>query len=165
MKTAVPEESALRPLVSRAFFSDAFVAPLHDATLTPTEVFLRTLRATPGWVRLLMALRNRIARRLGLKAVGPPPGAREKSAGAYRIGDRIGIFSIVGQTQNELVMGIDDSHLDVRVSVMKALDRVKPSYVISTVVTVHNALGRAYMAPVERVHPFVVKAMMRRARV
>jgi hypothetical protein len=37
--------------------------------------------------------------------------------------------------------------------------------VVSTVVKVHNWLGRLYMAPVGQIHPLVVKALMRRADV
>ena len=88
-----------------------------------------------------------------------------KPAGDYRTGDRLGIFSIFSTAPDELVLGIDDRHLDVRVSVLKQGGGGRPSYVISTVVKVHNWLGRAYMLPVGRIHPLVVKAMMRRAAV
>jgi Protein of unknown function (DUF2867) len=60
-----------------------------------------------------------------------------------------------------LLLGIDDKHLDVRVSVFKD-GRSAPSYVVSTVVHVHNLLGHLYMVPVGRIHPLVVRAMMRR---
>ena len=35
--------------------------------------------------------------------------------------------------------------------------------VVSTAVKVHNLLGRLYMLPVGRIHPWVVKAMLRHA--
>jgi len=84
-------------------------------------------------------------------------------AAAYAVGDRMGIFSIYAQTPDELVMGIDDRHLDVRVSVLKRPDNDPSKYVISTVVVVHNLLGRIYMLPVGRIHPLIVRALMRRA--
>jgi hypothetical protein len=71
-------------------------------------------------------------------------------------------FSIFGKTENELLLGIDDRHLDVRVSVMKSYRNGLPYYVVSTAVHVHNLLGHLYMVPVGRIHPFVVKSMMRR---
>ncbi len=111
-----------------------------------------------------MALRNVIVRQIGLKDVGPMMALTDKPAQDYRVGDRLGIFSITGSTASELLLGIDDRHLDVRVSVLKQ-GGVRPSLVISTVVKVHNWLGRAYMAPVGRIHPLVVKALMRRADV
>ena len=152
------------PTLARADFFDAFETPLRDVSLTPAEIFIKTTEAMPPWVSTLMALRNRLVRPFGLKGITAPATAARKPAQAYRIGDRLGIFSIFGQTQHELLLGIDDSHLDVRVSVLKPQGAPVASYVVSTVVTVHNRLGRAYMLPVQLVHPAVVRAMMRRAR-
>ena len=109
-----------------------------------------------------MSIRNRIVRQLGLKDVGSMSGETRKAASEYRIGDRLGIFTVMGKTQDELLLGIDDSHLDVRVSVLKPSGNSSLNYVVSTVVHVHNWLGRIYMAPVGRIHPLVVRAMMRR---
>jgi hypothetical protein len=157
----LPETSALRPTLARASFHDSYAASLADDRLSPIEIFLRASRATPEWVGALMAIRNAVVRRLGLKDVGAMAANADKSAQAYVVGDRLGIFSIYQKRDEELVLGIDDSHLDVRVSVLKRPGR----YVFSTVVTVHNWLGRLYMVPVGRIHPFVVRAMMRRAKV
>ena len=162
--TTVPDDSALRPSLADADFYDAYEAPLGTATLSPTEIFLRASRATPQWVDDLMAIRNRIVRLLGLKDVGAMKVAA-RAPDAYQVGDRLGIFSIFGKTDNELLLGIDDSHLDVRVSVLKSQRNGLPHYVVSTVVHVHNLLGRIYMAPVGRIHPFVVRSMMGRAEV
>ena len=161
----VPEESALRASLADAHFFDAYRAALDDPGLTPVEIFLRSAGTTPAWITRLMALRNSIVRRLGLKDVGPMTVLADKPAGDYRIGDQLGIFSIFSSTPDELLLGIDDRHLDVRVSVLKQGGGGRPSYVISTVVKVHNWLGRAYMLPVGRIDPLVVKAMMRRAAV
>ena len=89
--------------------------------------------------------------------------AGDKPARNYRVGDRLGIFNIYETTDRELVLGIDDRHLDVRVSVLTVPSERARSYVVSTVVHIHNRLGRLYMAPVGRIHPLVVRAMMARA--
>ena len=163
-ETTVPDDSALQPWLAGADFYDAYQAPLTTATLSPTEIFLRASRTTPRWVEDLMAIRNRIVRLFGLKDVGAMK-TEPRSADSYQVGDRLGIFSIFGKTENELLLGIDDSHLDVRVSVLKSQRNGIPHYVLSTVVHVHNLLGRVYMAPVGRIHPFVVRSMMARAEV
>jgi hypothetical protein len=54
-------------------------------------------------------------------------------------------------------------HLDVRASVLKVRGETPQSYVVATVVNVHNWLGRFYMIPVGRIHPLVVKVLMPRA--
>ena len=163
-ETTVPDDSALQPWLAGADFYDAYEAPLITATLSPTEIFLRASRTTPRWVEGLMAIRNRIVRLFGLKDVGAMKTAT-RSPDTYQVGDRLGIFSIFGKTENELLLGIDDSHLDVRVSLLKSQRDGVPHYVLSTVVKVHNLLGRVYMAPVGRIHPLVVRSMMARAEV
>ena len=163
-ETTVPDDSALQPWLVGADFYDAYEAPLTTATLSPTEIFLRASRTTPRWVEELMAVRNRMVRLFGLKDVGAMKVAA-RPADAYQVGDRLGIFSIFGKTENELLLGIDDTHLDVRVSLLKSQRNGVPHYVLSTVVHVHNLLGRVYMAPVGRIHPFVVRSMMARAEV
>jgi len=158
---SVPANSALFESVAKASFHDAYSAPLSDGGLTPTDIALRALGATPAWVAGLMTLRNAIVRQLGLKDVGAMRARPSKPAGAYQPGDRIGIFTILANSDDELVLGIDDSHLDVRVAVTKPEGKASRRYVLSTVVDVHNLLGRAYMVPVGRIHPFVVRAMLR----
>jgi hypothetical protein len=161
--TEVPGESSLQKLLSEAHFYDAYRAPLSRATLTPVEIFLHAVKATPAWVMRLMSLRNLIVRQLGLKDVGSMRGATGKPARDYQVGDQLGIFSVLGNSENELLLGIDDRHLDVRVSILKPRGEDSQSYIVSTVVKVHNWLGHLYMCPVGRIHPLVVEALMRRA--
>ncbi len=165
IEATIPADSALSRTLADADFHDAYEAPLVDPALSPTEIFLIASRATPGWVDFAMSLRNRIVQLVGLKDVGSMRNANNRSAADYRVGDALGIFNVLGKSENELLLGIDDRHLDVRVSVMKAQRDGLPRYVVSTVVHAHNWLGHFYMAPVGRIHPIVVKAMMRRTRV
>lgn len=161
--TEIPTTSALRGSLARASFWDAYEAPLRNGALSPTEIALKSFGATPLWVSWLMALRNGLVRLVGLKSVGALAVGSDKPASAYRVGDRLGIFTIQAISDAEILMGIDDRHLDVRVSIVKPEAGAEPRYVVSTVVRVHNALGRLYMLPVGRIHPLVVRAMMRRA--
>lgn len=161
--TEIPTTSALRGSLARASFWDAYEAPLRNGALSPTEIALKSFGATPLWVSWLMALRNGLVRLVGLKSVGALAVGSDKPASAYRVGDRLGIFTIQAMSDAEILMGIDDRHLDVRVSIVKPEAGETPRYVVSTVVRVHNALGRLYMLPVGRIHPLIVRAMMRRA--
>lgn len=161
--TAIPAESALCSWGAKCGFCDAYEVPLSmSATaLSPTEFYLHASRTTPQWINGLMRVRNRVVRLFGLKDVGSI-GAVAKAAHDYQVGDQIGIFSIFGKTKNELLLGIDDRHSDVRVSVMKSYRNGLPYCVVSTAVHVHNMLGHFYMMPVSQIHPFVVRSMLRR---
>lgn len=161
--TTVPADSALAGTLATASFFDAHTAPLHDTELSPADIAARLFRATPDWANALMRLRNSIVRQLGLKDVGDLKLSASKPADELQPGDAFGIFSIFAISEREIVLGIDDSHLDVRVSVTKAADATRATYTVSTVVHVHNWLGRLYMLPVARIHPIIVRAGMRRA--
>ena len=161
-KTIIPAASMLQPMLAGADFYDSFAAPLRDPTLSPVEIYLRASRATPAWVKGLMDVRNGVVRHLGLKTPGRLSDVGGKLASDYAVGDRIGIFSILALSDAELLMGIDDSHLDVRISVIKPGDG---SYVLSSVVIIHNWIGRLYMVPVGQIHPWVVRALMGKAEV
>lgn len=172
--TDIPAGSALRAGLERADFWDAYEAPLRDPALTPLEIALKSFGTTPGWVSALMALRNGLVRLVGLKSVGAIRVSGGKPAAAYRVGDRLGIFTIRAMDEREILMGIDDRHLNVQVSIVKPIinpiiktmaqsGQDAPRYVVSTMVHIHNALGRLYMLPVGRIHPLVVRAVMRRA--
>ncbi len=158
-----PVESQLHAWLEAVDFHDAYECRLNDRDLTPTEIFIRAARATPGWAEMLMTIRNRAVSLLGLKDVGNLGNRVGRPAESYAIGDRLGIFTVFAKTETELVLGIDDLHLDVRVSILKISRDSQPFYVMSTVVKTHNRLGRLYMLPVGRIHPVIVKSLMRRA--
>ena len=159
-KVAFPLESRLRPDLDEAFYSDAFEADLINASLTPAEIATRALASTPGWVDGLVMLRDRIVALFGLKQVG-----RFRLAGSDRssepaVGDAFSIFRVVFVDSSELVLGIDDKHLDVRISYLKRRTDSHASYVVSSWVKTHNMLGRIYMLPVAPVHRLLVRLMM-----
>jgi hypothetical protein len=161
----VPLESSLYPTLLLSDFYDAYQAPLGDPGRSPADIFLNASRATPRWVGQLMTLRNFLVRQIGLKDVGSMNPSSHRDGTTYRPGDRMGIFTVLQNSDAELLLGIDDRHLDVRVSITKTLPSGTPRYTVSTAVYVKNWLGRLYMLPVGRIHPYVVRAMMRRADV
>lgn len=162
---AFPDSSQLWSWLQTATFHDTFEADLSEPGLSPIEIFQRAARATPRWAARLMAIRNRAVKFVGLKDVGALAERVERPPAAYRIGDRLGIFTLMARTDDEIVLGIDDHHLDVRVSVLKFTRGGAARYAMSTAVKTHNLLGRLYMIPVGRIHPIIVRALMRDARV
>lgn len=157
---AFPTESVLYPTLRSAGFYDAHEARLRNPALSPADIFLRASRAAPNWVGRLMTVRNAIVRTIGLKDVGSMSNAPRDAGVDYAVGDRMGIFDVLATDERELLLGIDDKHLDVRVSVLKKLKNGTAHYTVSTVVYVKNWVGRLYMVPVGRIHPQVVRAMM-----
>lgn len=163
MKADPPVDSRIQQWIPGAYFHDAWAVQAGDPALSALGQFLKAIAATPRWVSHCMALRNRVVEKLGLKNLG---GLGEfdpsKPADAYRPGDRVGIFTLFEQTFDEVLLGDKDKHLDVMLSVHRQV--LAPGGVqvaVTTVVHVHNALGRLYMLPVTPMHKLIAPAVLR----
>lgn len=169
-ETQVPAGTAIHATLPGADFFDAYEVPDCHPSRTALQTWLDVAARTPRWTQQLMALRNRLVQLVGLKALGqlhdqhaPASGAPAHDARSYRVGDRVGIFRIRHLSDTEVVMGEDDKHLDVQVSLTKHAVAGRPAtVVVTTVVHIHNLLGRVYMAVVTPFHRRIVPTMLRR---
>ncbi|MDR1266681.1 MAG: DUF2867 domain-containing protein [Propionibacteriaceae bacterium] len=101
----------------------------------------------PKAVVALLWLRDRAARLIRLKT--SPPDSEQPYTGFPLLADA---------TSDEAIMGVPDRHLTFRVSV-----RLDDGLVlVTTTVTIHNRLGRAYWLVVGRVHPVIVRRCLSR---
>jgi hypothetical protein len=157
-----PAESQLSRNLDQAFYSDAFETDLIDAGLSPVDIARRAFASTPRWADGLLTVRDRIVSLFGLKAVGHlSRGSAGRPLHEPAVGDALSIFRVMSVTDSELILGIDDTHLDVRISFLKRLSDLPATYVVSSWVRTHNALGRFYMLPVAPFHRLLVSTMMR----
>jgi hypothetical protein len=168
-RTDVPKPSAIAAYLPDAYFHDSWSVAARDPCLSALGQFVGIVMATPPWVNKLMAIRNTVVSAIGLKNLGTLSHVDQaKPASAYRPGDRVGIFTLIENTADEVLLGDKDKHLDVVVSVHKAEDETSGGVLVTvtTVVHVHNWLGRLYMLPVTPLHrviaPAVLKAVARR---
>lgn len=160
----VPDGSLIVCRLPGAHFHDAWSVKPVDPGLCALGQFLKAAQATPAWVNRLMLLRNRVVAQLGLKDLGNL-GEFDvgKAVDQYRAGDRIGIFTLLENQPDEVILGDSDRHLDVALSVHCGRDPESGLVVltVSTVVHIHNFLGRLYMLPVAPVHKLIVPSVMR----
>ena len=79
-------------------------------------------------------------------------------------GERIGIFRIYAVSDDEIIVGEDDSHLDFRLSVLRHRDAGRHgSVTLSSVVHCHNGVGRAYILLIRPFHKLIVRRSLARA--
>lgn len=160
----VPLTSDISKQLQGADFFDSYEMPLEHAGRSALEIYLGTISKTPAWINFLMATRNRIVKQFGLKDLGHLGTLQKtKAAADYQIGDRIGIFTLLSNTDSEIIMGDSDKHLDVKVSICKLSLKGKESVAATTVVHIHNLLGRVYMLFVIPLHKLIVPATLVRA--
>jgi hypothetical protein len=125
------------------------------------ETYLTLVTRTPGWMNSLMAMRNLAVRLVGLKHLGSLSTAiNNQPASDYKIGDRVGIFSLKHLQSDEVTLFDNDKHLHVQLSLVKHWVNGERKVSLGTVVHIHNRLGRFYMAIVGPVHSLIVPRML-----
>lgn len=142
---ALPEESGLRAYLGPDDFVDCYAAPARIAPRRAAEIVV----AFPPWARALLRLRRLLTTPLGLDQDGPAAA------------DKLGPFPIERETEDEIIAGFDDRHLNFRVAVGARDGRVS----LATWVHPHNLLGRAYLAAIMPFHVMIARdAVARVAR-
>lgn len=152
MKPVVKPFPSPGRLLAGASFADSFAITVDGLGLDAVDATRRAFERVPAWVSRLMALRNLMVRPFRLKT-----GASDVDASR----GRIGFFPVLSQSPSEVVLGLDDRHLDFRVSVqVRELGVGRQEVSASTAVRPHNVFGRAYLFVVKPFHRAIVPAML-----
>ena len=155
---ALPPGASIAPLYPGSNLADAYAVDLPTARareLDMESLARQLLGSQPGWARKLMVLRDAIVARFGIQTA--------KQLGA-KPGKRIGIFRIYSVSDDEIILGEDDSHLDFRLSVLRNRDAGRHgSVTVSSVVHCHNWVGRAYIMLIRPFHKLIVRHSLARA--
>ena len=140
--TTLPARSLLWSRKAPGDFLDCYAVA---ADLPPRRA-AEVITAFPGWTRLLLRLRGALTAPFGLFADGPDAP------------DKVGPFPVECETDEELVAGFDDRHLDFRVSVLSREGRV----FLATWVHPHNLGGRLYLAAIMPFHILIARDALAR---
>jgi hypothetical protein len=149
--------------VRNAYFHDSWRAPLARPDLGIVEIFFALFGHTPLWMKVLLIVRNAAARVCGLDAPSVGEIMTPTVRSAYDVGEKIGPRPIFFMTDDEIVAGRNNKHLDFRVSVLKARDGDNASVTVSTVCTVHNVYGKIYLFFIVSFHRTGVRSLMSNA--
>ena len=160
----VPIESGLDPaVVDAATYQDAYRCDLCRTDLGITDIFLAIFAHHPRWMRWLLVVRNRLASLAGLDAPQAAEVLQTRRQDRYAVGETIGVWPIFALTEDEIIAGRDNTHLDFRVSVLRQRDGTGCKVVVSTVCAAHNRAGRLYLTLVVPFHRRGVRMLMERA--
>jgi hypothetical protein len=110
--------------------------------------------AFPGWVRFLFRLRDAIVGWFGVKTMNEHvPSAN----------DSFGLFPVLQRTDNEIIAGADDKHLNFRV-VIRLVSTEGQLHRLSllTLVQFNNIYGKIYFVPVKPFHKIIVPILLKR---
>lgn len=126
--------------------ADDFVDCYAKPSTRPLDQAAARAFTFPAWVSALMRLRNLLVAPFGLNTKITNP-------------NRIGIFPLVTRSENELILGLDDSHLDFRISVL----RQDGMLYFATWVRTKNRFGRLYLRSIMPFHILIVRNALSRA--
>lgn len=159
MKNEIPVHSLLYPVLNEYSYADSFTAPIRCQDVASWELIAALFHSAPPWFDRLALLRDRIVYVFGLKTGDSDP---KKVEPPYRVGQRIGFFRILQISDNEVVLGEDDRHLDFRTSLLVVNQETGARLTVSTLVETKNSLGTAYFSIVKHFHRLIVPIMVER---
>lgn len=146
-------------------YADSFKSEVIDSDnkLTPTVAAKALFSSSPQWIGHLLNIRNRLVSVFGLKT-----GGKHFDLGTLmdnfkgEEGDHLALFKVYNTTDNELIMGENDRHLDFRVSLLlDRIDDLRQNLTISTTVVYNNWFGRIYFFFIKPFHKLIVPTMLK----
>ncbi len=167
IKTALPENSILYHNRQQYDFVDSFEGALKDDThqFTAVDVAKAFFSSSPKWIEKLFSFRNKLVAVFGLKTSGKiTDRAQQLKNFKCEKGESLGLFIVFDKTDNEVVLGEDDKHLNFRVSLHLSgagSPLQKRTLTISTTVKFNNWFGRLYFMPVRPFHALIVPTMLK----
>jgi Protein of unknown function (DUF2867) len=146
------EEAATEPghyaALPAATFADTYV--VHGTEFTAAIDAARgAFGEAPRWISALMRVRHALVAPFGL-VHAPPPGR-----------PAVGIFPVLLETSERVVLGLDDTHLDFRV-VVELLNGGR-SVSLTTLVQPHHLFGKAYLAAIMPFHRIIAATILAQA--
>ena len=138
-KCDLPAQSLLHAYIQSGDFVDCY----RCKSALDVDAAAARAMAFPGWVDRLLRLRNIVVRPFGLSAAMPVDTSLNK----------VGHFPVDQRTDNEVILGFDDSHLNFRISIL--VDGTN-AYA-ATWVHRNNALGRAYLTVIMPFHVLIMR--------
>jgi hypothetical protein len=159
-----PSESCIAKEIAIADFHDSYrLLTSVKKKVNPLEVYCLMVKKVPGWINFLLSLRNIIARLLGLKDVGNLGRINQFLIRNNKSleGCELDFFTIAICSQNEMILILNDKHLDIKISILINEQFEEEEVIFSTLVKFNNFYGKVYMFIIAPFHKIIVKRLMR----
>lgn len=164
----IPAKSILKKNSELFDYIDSYQSLFYDTEeiIDSTKIGILFFSGRSRIGSTLFTIRNNIVRLFGLKTPGKVSN-KLKMRDSFKCepGDQFGLFKVFDKTENEVILGENDKHLDFRVSLF--IDRIldeagQKSLTITTTVKFNNLFGRVYFLFVRPFHKLIVPAMLKR---
>ena len=162
--SSLPVGSHLGQLSKNSYYRDSYAVPIDRVELSLLEIYLAIFDHVPWYGKLLLILRNAMVTPLGLRNVTPSEVWKPQRHSCYQVGDLLVRFTLYFKSDKEIVTGINDKHMDFRVSAMRLIDGDAEKIIVTTIVCTHNLLGRIYIGLIRPFHQFGLKKLLSNAK-
>ncbi|RXP50595.1 DUF2867 domain-containing protein [Lutibacter sp. HS1-25] len=163
----MPETSILRANNITYDYIDSFQGEFIDKfqNVGTTEIGKSFFSSGPKWIDILFELRDKLVGFFGLKT-SEKITDRQKILNNFKCekGEQIGLFKVFDKTDDEIILGEDDKHLNFRVSlyIEKQIgNKTDKKLIVSTTVKFNNWFGRIYFLPVRPFHKLIVPKILK----
>ncbi len=157
-KTDLAAGSELHRFVRAGDFLDCYATDIERTGLPMEEIAQRIFIGLPAWINALLATRDLGVRVFGLKTTAQLPTNNDRRS-PVKVGEPINFLCVRSISENEILLGEDDAHLDFKISVFReTADSQRIS--LATWVHTHNRLGRVYLRAIARFHVMIVKSRL-----
>ncbi len=139
-------------------YSTTEIPPDRFQEITPNMLGRLFFSYEPWFLSVLMKIRHYLALITGLDTFSDMEKERKKiETTQFEIGENIGLFDVMDKTNDELVLGKDDWHLNFRVHLQKQVE--DRSVHLITVVKYNTRFGKVYFFIIRPFHMFLVAKM------
>ncbi|MGN8198569.1 DUF2867 domain-containing protein [Salinisphaera sp. RV14] len=157
-----PDRSLISDWLHDADLADAFMITVPERFASQGILHLTkcVLGHPPIGFRVLITLRDILVAGFGVKT-----SRYLRDAAAAEGMDHIDFFRVLAVSDNEVIVGEDDRHLDFRGSVLmrRHAESGDAELVATTVARCHNRLGKAYLCVIAPFHRRVIRTNLSRA--
>ena len=139
------------PALPGADWADCFQVTVPGCDLSAIEAARRALGHFPPWVQMLMTIRDRVVAPFGVK-----PSTVHSASDM----EMVGIFPVVSQSADQVVVGFDDRHLDFRAVIDVSHADGGTTVSAMTLVKRKILFGRLYLAAITPFHNLIVSTAL-----
>ena len=155
--TTLESFSRLHEDVRHGDFLDCFSVRLRNPAPL-TETTQRIFIDLPVWIRGLLLVRDVAITPLGLKTTAGLP-SNTTFRDELLVGDAVGFLCVRELSDDEIILGEEDAHLDFKISVHRTPS--DPQMIgLATWVRCKNRFGRVYLKTITPFHKRIVKSRL-----
>ena len=158
MKTDLAPQSDLHRFVRAGDFLDCYSIDVGRSNMPIGKVAQRLFTGLPSWINALLATRDVAVAPFGLKTTAELPQNHDRGA-AVEVGAPINFLCVRSISENEVILGEDDAHLDFKIAVFRETGD-RPRISLATWAHPHNLFGRLYLRSISRFHVLIVKSRL-----